>query len=61
MIEKVLLIPIDNNELETRIALNFKRLSQGDYYHDGRLLCPIIKYYKVPKEVMETSKQRILF
>jgi len=28
---------------------------------DGHVLCPIVKYYKVPKEVMEASEQRILF
>ena len=37
-----------------KYAENFVRI-------DGHILCPIIKYYKVPKEIMETSKQRILF
>ena len=28
---------------------------------DGLTLCPIVKYYKVPADVMKESKQRILF
>lgn len=28
---------------------------------DGHILCPIIKYYKVSKDIIETSTQRILF
>jgi len=28
---------------------------------DGHRLCPIVKYYKVPRQIMEASKQRILF
>lgn len=28
---------------------------------DGHRLCPIIKYYKVPKEIMQKTEQRILF
>lgn len=28
---------------------------------NGRVLCPIVKYYKVPRDVMEASKQKILF
>lgn len=28
---------------------------------DGHTLCPIVKYYKVPADVMKASKQRILF
>jgi hypothetical protein len=28
---------------------------------DGISLCPIVKYYKVPKEIMEVSKQKIVF
>jgi hypothetical protein len=27
---------------------------------DGRRLCPIVKYYKVPKEIIKSSEQRIL-
>ena len=28
---------------------------------DGHVLSPIVKYYKVPQDVMEASEQRILF
>ncbi len=28
---------------------------------DGHHLVPIVKYYRVPKDVMEVSKQKILF
>ena len=28
---------------------------------DGHKLCPIVKYYKVPREIMDASEQRILF
>ena len=28
---------------------------------DGHRLCPIVKYYKVPKEIMDASEQRVLF
>jgi hypothetical protein len=28
---------------------------------DGHVLCPIVKYYKLPREIMDASKQRILF
>lgn len=28
---------------------------------DGMLLAPIVKYYRVPKEIIESAKQRILF
>lgn len=28
---------------------------------DGRRLAPIVKYYRVPRDVMENSKQRIIF
>ncbi len=28
---------------------------------DGHKLCPIVKYYKVPKEIMENSRQQICF
>ena len=40
MIGKNFLMPIDNNELDTRIALNFKRLSEGDYYHFENIFSP---------------------
>ena len=28
---------------------------------DGHRLCPIVKYYKVPRDIMDASEQRILF
>ena len=28
---------------------------------DGLRLCPILKYYKIPKEIMQKLGQRILF
>ena len=28
---------------------------------DGHVLCPIVKYYKLPRDIMEASEQRILF
>ena len=28
---------------------------------DGMVLSPIIKYYRVPKEIIESAKQKILF
>ena len=57
------LIPIDNNELETRIKLNFERLEKGDYYSidnvfarktydwygdkEGRALLAFVSHYKI--------------
>ena len=40
MIDKILLSPIDSNELDTRIDLNFKRLSEGDYYNFENIFSP---------------------
>lgn len=75
MIEKVLLIPIDNNELETRIALNFKRLSQGDYYHfenifspaeytwygdkEGRALLAFVSHFRMSGKVIACMEQML--
>ena len=40
MIDKAFLSPIDSNELDTRIDLNFRRLSEGDYYHFENIFSP---------------------
>ena len=35
-----MLLPFDNQELDTRIELNFHRLLDGDYYHIEQVFSP---------------------
>ena len=36
-----MLLPFDNQELNTRIELNFRRLLDGDYYHIDQVFSPV--------------------
>ena len=35
-----MILPVDKKELNTRIALNYRRLAEGDYYHISRAFSP---------------------
>ena len=75
MIGKNFLMPIDNNELDTRIALNFKRLSEGDYYHfenifspaeytwygdkEGRALLAFVSHFRMSGKVIVCMEQML--
>ena len=75
MIENVFISPIDNNELDKRIELNFHRLSEGDYYRigevfspasyswqgdkEGRALLAFVSHYKISGRVIPCMEQML--
>ncbi|MBE6667205.1 MAG: hypothetical protein E7607_02710 [Ruminococcaceae bacterium] len=51
----------DGDILYAEVSGGAERYAEKFVTVDGHNLCPIVKYYKVPAEVMKESKQRILF
>ena len=67
--------PIDSVELETRIDLNYKRLSEGDYYSfenifapaeyswqgdkEGRALLAFVSHYKISGRSIPCMEQML--
>ena len=50
----------DGDILYAAVSGGAERYAERFVESDGHILCPIVKYYKVPREVMEVSEQRIL-
>ena len=51
----------DGDILYAEVSGGAERYAEELVEVDGHLLCPLIQYYKVPKDIIESSSQRILF
>ena len=75
MVKKVITTPLDDNELDKRIELNFHRLAEGDYYRigevfspasyswqgdkEGRALLAFVSHYKISGRVIPCMEQML--
>ena len=44
-----------------KVSGGAERFAQHFVEVDGHKLCPIVKYYRMPREIMENSRQQICF
>ena len=51
----------DGDVIYAEVSDDLKPYAEGFVEIDGRKLCRIVKYYKVPEEIIKSGKQRILF
>lgn len=51
----------DGDVIYAEVTGGAERYAEGFVEVDGRQLCPIVKYYRVPKDIMENSRQQICF
>ena len=51
----------DGDVIYAEVSDDLIPYAEGFVNIDGRKLCPIVKYYKVPEEIIKSGKQRILF
>ena len=54
-------IYFDGDIIYAEVSQNLEAYTENFVEVDGRRLCPIVKYYKVPEDIAKSGKQRIIF
>lgn len=52
---------MDGDIIYALVSGGAEEYAQGFVEKDGMKLCPLVKYYKLPRDVMEASKQQVVF